>query len=66
MSRRAAKFTEADAVRAIKAIKRSGEAMAVEITPDGTIRLVPIAAPSAPGKPASESPLDRPGRNMLC
>ena len=45
MSRRAAKFTEADAFRAIKAIKRSGEAMAVEITPDGTIRIIPAPPP---------------------
>lgn len=48
MSRRAAKFTEADAVRAIKAIKRTGENMAVEIAPDGTIRIIPV--PETPAK----------------
>lgn len=51
MSRRAAKFTEADALRAIKAIKRSGENMAVEIATDGTIRIVPASVPPAPPKP---------------
>ena len=42
MSRRAARFTEADAVRAAKAAKRTG--MAVEFRPDGVIRLVPFEA----------------------
>jgi len=38
MSRRPARFTEADLFRAAKAAKRAG--MAVEAMPDGTIRLV--------------------------
>jgi hypothetical protein len=55
MCRRAARFTEADAFRAAKAAKRAG--MAVEIEPDGTIRIVPFeprrskeAPPPAPSK----------------
>lgn len=39
MSRRPARFTEADAYRAAKAAKRAG--MAVEIGPDGTIKIIP-------------------------
>ena len=39
MSRRAARFTEADAYRAAKAAKRVG--MAVQIDKDGTIKIVP-------------------------
>lgn len=47
MSRRAARCTQADMHRAIKAVEQSGANMAVEILPDGTIRLVPVklAAP---------------------
>jgi len=44
MSRRAARFTQADIVRAIKAIQQTGAPMAVEIAPDGTIRIVPISS----------------------
>ena len=50
MSRRAARFTEADAVRAIKAVKRSGERLAVKIDAEGTIWIIPID-PQAPPKP---------------
>jgi hypothetical protein len=39
MSRRPARFTEADVRRAAKVAKQLG--LAVEIAPDGTIRLVP-------------------------
>ncbi len=65
MSRRAAKFTEADAFRAIKAIKRSGEDMSVEITPDGTIRIIPTPAPAPPPENPRKPGLARPGRPML-
>lgn len=41
MIRRDARFTQADIALAIKAIKQTGANMAVEIAPDGTIRLVP-------------------------
>lgn len=47
MSRRPARFTQADIARAIKAAKQTGVSMAVEITLDGTIQLVP-ADQSAP------------------
>lgn len=42
MSGRAAKVTQADLARAIRAIKQTGAAMCVEVAPDGTIRLVPV------------------------
>jgi hypothetical protein len=41
MSRRPARFTQADIARAIKAVEQVGARMAVEITLDGTIRIVP-------------------------
>ena len=41
MSRRPARFTEADIRRAGKVAKQLG--LAVEIAPDGTIRLVPAS-----------------------
>lgn len=42
MSRRVARATQADIGRAIKAAEKAGAHMAVEILPDGTIRLVPV------------------------
>lgn len=42
MSRRPARFTEADIRRALKAAERFDVPMAVEIKPDGTIRIVPV------------------------
>jgi hypothetical protein len=39
MSRAAARFTQADIHRAIKAVVQSGADMAVEVTKDGTIRI---------------------------
>lgn len=47
MSRRPARCTEADIRRAVKA---AGERRAVDILPDGTIRLIPIE--SLPAKPS--------------
>jgi hypothetical protein len=41
MSRRPARFTQADIARAINAAKKADVQMAVEILPNGTIRLVP-------------------------
>jgi hypothetical protein len=40
MSRRAARFTQVDIRRAIEAAKAAGKDWAVEIAPDGTIRIV--------------------------
>jgi hypothetical protein len=39
MSRRPARFTEADVHRALKAAERAGPDWRVEVLPDGTIRL---------------------------
>jgi hypothetical protein len=49
MSRRAARCTQADIARALSAAKQAGVSMAVEIDPDGTIRLTP-----APGAAEAE------------
>lgn len=46
MSRRPARCSQADIARAINAAKQAGVSMAVEITPDGTIRLTPAELPS--------------------
>lgn len=45
MSRRPALVTQADIARALRA---AGDERAVEILPDGTIRIVPLAAVAAP------------------
>ena len=42
MSRAPARFTEADVRRAVKVVERATKPMAVEIKPDGTIRIVPM------------------------
>lgn len=41
MSNRAARFTQADIARAIRAVEQTGAHMAVEILTDGTIRIEP-------------------------
>jgi hypothetical protein len=41
MPRRPARFTQADIARALRAVGQTGARVAVEITPDGTIRIVP-------------------------
>jgi hypothetical protein len=48
MSRRPARFTQADVHRAVKAVMRAGVNMAVEIAPDGTIRIVPAIVHNPP------------------
>ena len=45
MSRRPARFTEADLNRALKAAGRCGYPTMVEILPDSTIRIVPVDKP---------------------
>lgn len=55
MSRRAARCTKADIRRALEGAKAAGVDVAVEILPDGTIRLV-----QSENKPAPPSSL-RPG-----
>lgn len=56
MSRRPARFTQADITRAVKGVKEAGENMAVEILPNGTMRIVP--APAQPAK-LEGNPWDR-------
>lgn len=41
MANRPAKNTQAEIARALRAVKQVGMPMAVELAPDGTIRLVP-------------------------
>jgi hypothetical protein len=61
MSRRAARVTQADIARALRAVEQTGARASVEVTPDGTIRIVPIEAlaplpgpPTAPVEPEHE------------
>lgn len=54
MSRRPARCTQADIKRAIAAAEQSGKPMAVDILPDGTIRLTPIRPQEARNVPAEE------------
>lgn len=50
MSRRPARFTQADLSRAIRAIAQAGSNMMVEVMPDGTMRILPAPSPSqSPG-----------------
>ncbi|WP_374547219.1 hypothetical protein [Rhodoblastus sp.] len=49
MSRRAARFTQADIHRALKAIAQAGVPATIEIGQDGAIRIMPE-------KPAAEPP----------
>lgn len=41
MPRRIAKTTQADIARALRAVQQLGLTMAVEVSPDGTIRIIP-------------------------
>lgn len=41
MPRKAARVTQADIARALRAVQQTGVTMAVEVRPDGTILLVP-------------------------
>lgn len=52
MSRRPARFTQADIARALRGVESSGVVARVEVKPDGTIVIVPGEAPKA------ESPAD--------
>lgn len=47
MPRSPAKVTQADIARALRAVAASGMKMAVQILPDGSIRLEPVDASSA-------------------
>lgn len=61
MSRRPARVTQADIARALRAVEQTGTRAAVEVAPDGTIRIVPVdaspvgqAPPTAPLEPEIE------------
>jgi hypothetical protein len=56
MSRTPARATQADIARAIRAVEQTGASMAVEIAPDGTIRLIPYSAPPTPANDAPAQP----------
>lgn len=63
MPRRPAKVTQADISRALRAAKAIG-GFAVEIAPDGTVKLVPFQGGNNSGeKPAAK--LATPGRALL-
>lgn len=51
MSRAATRFTQADVVRALKAAEKAGADVAVDILPDGTIRLTRTGKAGAPPPP---------------
>lgn len=53
MPRTAAKVTQADIARVLRAVSQSGMKMRVEIAPDGAIRLEPVDA-------TKPRPVDRP------
>jgi len=55
MSKTAARFTHADIARATRAAKEQG-AEAVEIKPDGNIRVVICSAAKNEAKPEAEKP----------
>jgi hypothetical protein len=59
MSRRPARVTQAEISRALRAAAKVSSNMAVEILPDGTIRLTP-ALPDDP-----ESPKGPPGKEIV-
>lgn len=66
MSRRAARCTQADIARAIRAVEQTGARMAVEIGTDGTIRIIPtpVAWPM-PSASEPEPKVERGARIML-
>lgn len=49
MSRRPARFTQADLARALRAIMQADARMMVEVLPDGTMRIAPTLVPGVPG-----------------
>ena len=48
ISRTAARFTQADIARAIRAVEQTGAQMEVRVERDGTIRILPYSAPQTP------------------
>lgn len=61
MSRRAARFSIAELVRAARAVqKATGYPVAAEIYPDGTIRIIPVEKPLPAPVPPKDDIDDRP------
>lgn len=54
MKPRAARFTQSDITRAIAGAAKAGVMVAVEITLDGTLRLIPVEARPAVPQPKDE------------
>jgi len=52
MPRRPAAITQADVARAVRAVAQTGYAGVIEITRDGTIRIIPAPADKKPPAPA--------------
>jgi len=52
MSRRPANITQADIARALRAMMQVGYQGALEIRPDGTIRIIPLDEPGISGSPS--------------
>lgn len=48
MPRTAAKVTQADIARVLRAVAQTGTKMRVEISPDGTIRMEPVEGGALP------------------
>ena len=62
MSRRPARCTQADLDRALKAVKKHGGGMIVDVQPDGTIRISPDSAI----RPAPTASVEPEGLILLC
>jgi hypothetical protein len=67
MSRRAASFTQANVARALRAAEQVAPGrMTIEISPDGTIRILPLERAHEDGRPAAEdAPLAQDERIVL-
>lgn len=57
MARTAAKVTQADIARVLRAINSTGAKLRVEVLPDGTIRMEPVDAGEA-GRVDFKTPVD--------
>ena len=58
MGRGPASVSQADIARALRAIRQTGSTMALEITSDGSIRLIPVEAITAgKAKPKRREPV---------
>jgi hypothetical protein len=64
MSRRPARFTQAEIARAIAAVKQSGETFVIEVTLEGAIRLFPFSAPIKAFPPTVAIPALEPERRI--